>query len=194
MKIINEFDKLEDSFSFNGTTVSYLINEEKRINRLLEAKNGLTPSDRSYLKRRHDEIVYMYSNHSIISIVTNDQLLNAICDSINGMNDIELRQENYYFPFGIYGDLHVTNDYLKSIDYNPEKFRKDLFDKVGFEYNNVKDLIKEDEKLDIDGLRRNGIKYSINEINYGVDFSAFNMIDFYMKNLYIAPKVKTKTR
>ena len=194
MKTIYEFDKLGDCYSFNATTVSHLINEEKRIEHLLKAKNGLSITDREYLRRRHDELVYMYSDHSLISIVTNDQLLNAVCDSINGMQELDLRSADYYFPFGIYGDLHVTNDYLRSINYNSEKFRKDLFDKIGFEYNKVSDFVNENEKVDIDGLRRNGIKYSVNGINYGVDLSAYNMIDFYMKNLYLAPKVKVKTR
>ena len=119
--------------------------------------------------------------------------LKAITEAINGMEDIELRQANYYFPFGIYGDLHVSNDYLKSIDYNAEAFRKDLFDKIGFEYTPVNKLVTEDQ-VDVDALRRNGVKYTINSIEYGVDFSALNMIDFYIKNLDQAPRVKVKTR
>ena len=65
-KEIYEFDNLDNCYSFHGTTVSYLINEEKRIKRLLDTNNGLTTFDKSYLRRRHDEIVYLYSTHRFL--------------------------------------------------------------------------------------------------------------------------------
>lgn len=192
MKTIYEFDKLKDCYSFNATTVSYLVNQERRINKLLKSKSNLSIDDRIYLKRRLDETIYMYSNHSLISIVTNDQVLNAICESVNFINNIDSNNhEKYYLPFGIYGLLQVSKNYLKSINGNPEEFRKDLFNKVGFEYKPVEDLIS-DDNVDFDELRSNGIKYSINGINYGVDFPSYRGIDFYLKNMEFAPKVKIK--
>lgn len=188
-KIYN-FDKLDDCYSFNSATVSYIIDDEKRLKGLLKDKD-LSDYERRLIQQRIGELQYMYSDHGLISTATNDQLLNAVCQSLNALNELGITHYNYYFPFGIFGDLEVENDYLSSIQYDTEKFREDLFNKLGFEYKHVNEIITKD-RIDFDELHRNGLVYSIdgNRRRYGVNFSFYDIPDLYLKNKDSAPKVK----
>ena len=189
MKEIYNFDDLGDCYSFNSTTVTYLIGLIHEYNEKLKESKSFT--EISQIIQRITELEGLYQDHSIINIVSNDLLLEAITESVNAVDDISSDEPLYVFPFGVFGYLTVSNDYLTKINFDLEEFRKDLFDKVGFVYNPIDEMIT-DDSIDFDMMRRNGVVYSVNGLTYGRGFLCINAPKLYLQNMEMAPVTVTR--